>query len=282
MNKQEINRIKETLDVLESGFIGRAQQLQGWAIQQASNDIKEIVNSGKIPDNYVFPGRTEYITLFRRYIQELFTQGMLLGYLEVDAKRKQYAVATDYKPVIPERSLRWFNNWTNIFGNDYYDDLTGEVVRVLRSSMSDGLLLEPTIDRLSAVLTGDDFNFRRLEVIARTNSTTAFNQGRMEFFRQNDDFVKAVQYMAILDSRTTDICESRDGKIILIDDEATISENTPPLHYQCRSILSPVDKFELMEMQGSRDWGDMTDWSGVDQVGEGFGSISQVLFGRNK
>jgi len=74
------------------------------------------------------------------------------------------------------------------------------------------------------------------------------NQGRLEGFKAPElkGFIKAVEFSAILDSRTTDICEARDGLILAIDDPR-LSANTPPLHYQCRSILVPVDKYSMIE-----------------------------------
>jgi SPP1 gp7 family putative phage head morphogenesis protein len=77
----------------------------------------------------------------------------------------------------------------------------------------------------------------RLEVIARTNIAEAVNQARMALFNDPElkGFVRAFEYSAILDSRTTDICEHLNGKIL-----RDFSVHAPPNHYQCRSVLVPV------------------------------------------
>jgi hypothetical protein len=40
-----------------------------------------------------------------------------------------------------------------------------------------------------------------------------------------------------------------------------LAANTPPLHYQCRSILLPVDRFEWEDMQGSPELEEKLDWT---------------------
>jgi len=47
----------------------------------------------------------------------------------------------------------------------------------------------------------------------------------------------------------TDICEHRNGLLFALDDPR-LRQNTPPLHYQCRSILSPVSGYRLEKMGG--------------------------------
>ena len=103
-----------------------------------------------------------------------------------------------------------------------------------------------------------------------------FNQGRLHTFGANGDFVEAVQFSAVLDSKTTDICESRNGKILRLDDPK-LQENTPPFHYRCRTILSPITAPEWEEMQKSGELADAMDWSRVEKLPEGFGDVGKAL-----
>lgn len=88
----------------------------------------------------------------------------------------------------------------------------------------------------------------RLENIARTNNSTAVNEGRMALFGKPEfkGYIQAYEYSAILDSRTTDVCQSLHGKI-----RKDWAERTPPNHYQCRSILVPVTVID--EWDGKQD-----------------------------
>jgi SPP1 gp7 family putative phage head morphogenesis protein len=79
----------------------------------------------------------------------------------------------------------------------------------------------------------------RAQIIARTETTAAYNQGRLGSYRQSD-LVTHILFMAISDDRTTAICRSRNGMIIPIGDTRAIAVNTPPCHIQCRSVLSPL------------------------------------------
>ena len=77
----------------------------------------------------------------------------------------------------------------------------------------------------------------RLENIARTNVSDALNKGRMAMFKRPEfeGYIKAYQYSATLDGRTTEICSSLHGKI-----RKEWGNWAPPNHYQCRSILIPI------------------------------------------
>ncbi len=88
----------------------------------------------------------------------------------------------------------------------------------------------------------------RLENISRTNTSDAVNQARMSLFGDPElkGFVVAYEYSAILDDRTTEVCEKLHGKI-----QKDWGTYVPPNHYQCRSILVPVT--EIDEWDGEQD-----------------------------
>lgn len=79
----------------------------------------------------------------------------------------------------------------------------------------------------------------RTEAIARTESTAAFNQGRLVEAHANAQIMRGLQYSAILDGRTTPVCQSLDGKIFRLNDPM-LNSLRPPRHVNCRSILVPV------------------------------------------
>lgn len=81
----------------------------------------------------------------------------------------------------------------------------------------------------------------RLETIIRTNINDSYNQGRLVELRDPEiaRFVQGVQYSAILDTRTTDICTHLDMKVFRPGDP-DLDTLTPPNHYNCRSIIVPI------------------------------------------
>ena len=80
-----------------------------------------------------------------------------------------------------------------------------------------------------------------LDTLARTNLYEAMNEARFAEFTDPSlgDFVVALEYSAILDDRTTDICETLNGSVYAADSEQW-DNIRPPNHYNCRSVLIPI------------------------------------------
>lgn len=89
---------------------------------------------------------------------------------------------------------------------------------------------------------------RQAKAALRTATTLITNEASMESYRQIG--IEKYQFMATLDSKTTEICRSLDGKIFNVEDkEAWV--NAPPMHYNCRSTTVPyfddLDEFHITE-----------------------------------
>ncbi len=135
---------------------------------------------------------------------------------------------------------------------------------VFRGWVSDGTVDPATGDKL--------LNPHKLEAIHRTEAMKAYNEGRNEIMFDDDvEIVEAVQYSAILDSRTSPFCRKWDGTVLANtpENEAQIAELTPPNHVHCRSLLVPVTGFE--------DWEETPDAGRPNlQPQQGFGVIPGV------
>ena len=124
--------------------------------------------------------------------------------------------------------------------------ILGQVKQMLLTALKSGEPLPTTINRLQELFvpytqaTGESLSPFLLENIVRTNLTDALNQGRLAQARQADTgFVTGYLYSAIIDSRTTEVCQLLDGKFFDKDDP-DIDRLTPPRHFSCRSILVPL------------------------------------------
>lgn len=84
----------------------------------------------------------------------------------------------------------------------------------------------------------------RLDTLMRTSTSNVMNITNNNTF-MDADFIEYVKYSAILDSRTTDICRGRNGKVY----KKETSRGMIPAHYNCRSFFIPIiDKnFQLPE-----------------------------------
>jgi SPP1 gp7 family putative phage head morphogenesis protein len=86
--------------------------------------------------------------------------------------------------------------------------------------------------------------------VVRTALTNVDSAATYVTMQENKEVLKGYRFTAVLDSRTSAICSSKDGEIYDIDDTRFV----PPLHWNCRSSLVPVlkSKDELQEMTSDR------------------------------
>lgn len=104
------------------------------------------------------------------------------------------------------------------------------------------------------------FNIERKRYLTALDNEVASLSSYVALWGMEKQGIKKVQYVAVMDERTTHICESMNGQIFNINDWNTyyrlqnnndekltkyvtyglqIGENQPSLHYNCRSVLIP-------------------------------------------
>jgi SPP1 gp7 family putative phage head morphogenesis protein len=144
--------------------------------------------------------------------------------------------------------------WTSVKSEELLNEITNTVREamdrggagvedslksVFRGWVSDGTVDPATGQKL--------LNPHKLEAIHRTEAMKAYNEGRNEImFDEDVEIVEAVQYSAILDSRTSKYCRNNNGIIVenTPEKQEFIQEWGPPAHTNCRSLLVPITKFE--------------------------------------
>lgn len=75
---------------------------------------------------------------------------------------------------------------------------------------------------------------RETAAVVRTAIAHVSNKAAEELYFANDDVIQGVQWISTLDSRTTTICASRDGKVYKVGQGPR-----PPAHWNCRSVCIP-------------------------------------------
>lgn len=78
---------------------------------------------------------------------------------------------------------------------------------------------------------------RNAETIVRTAISHVSNYSRNQLYSENQSLIKGIKWVSTLDSRTSPICQARDGKIYPVDKVPAI-----PAHFNCRSSTVPVLK----------------------------------------
>jgi len=95
---------------------------------------------------------------------------------------------------------------------------------------------------------------REAAALVRTSTLQVANATRMQMYKQNEDLLKGYQVIATLDTRTTPLCRSLDGKqydlnFNPVGHTIPYPVGGPPFHWNCRSTLLPITKSyrELMD-----------------------------------
>ncbi len=154
------------------------------------------------------------------------------------------STGNEWHNVIPESAIEWLNDYVPELAGILEVDTLEKVRDVVRQSMLEGTTLQERIKALrESVPEIQNMAKHRIEAIARTEVTRADSMGRLIEMKNNDDVV-GVEFSAVMDDRTTDICSSRHGLIMRMDDPR-IPEMTPPLHVRCRSLLLSLTIYEF-------------------------------------
>jgi SPP1 gp7 family putative phage head morphogenesis protein len=88
---------------------------------------------------------------------------------------------------------------------------------------------------------------REIEAVVRTSLQHAAGVARAEVWQKNDEVIKAVRIVAALDSRTSTICRSLDGREFPLD-----KGPRPPFHINCRTSVVAVLKKKYADLSLDR------------------------------
>jgi len=113
--------------------------------------------------------------------------------------------------------------WTNT------SRLSMNLQEVLGAGLTTGISQDKMIRMIQERMDVGKFNATRL---IRTETDYFQNQGELQSYR--DEGIRFYKFDAVMDNRTSNICEEHDGKVYRVED-ATVGENFPPLHPNCRS-----------------------------------------------
>ena len=125
-----------------------------------------------------------------------------------------------------------------------------EILKKVKGTIMDGIregagsremmtMVEDTLKGYDIVLKSP-----RIETIVRTNVSKAYNESRKDQYVKLNDEIKAYQFSAIMDGRTSPVCTKLDQKIFK---PSELSYYNPPIHYNCRSLIVPIFNDEELE-----------------------------------
>lgn len=135
---------------------------------------------------------------------------------------------------IPTEGLEWYETHALTLADVVEQDILAWAKDVIIASRIEGLSIDDTVDQLLEVL--PPRGWARLENIARTETAKIYEQGKYIVYATTPGVV-AYEIHAVIDSRTTDICAARNGRVLPI---TAAANEWPPYHYQCRTTVAAV------------------------------------------
>jgi len=142
-------------------------------------------------------------------------------------------------------AITFLQNYT--FGN--IKDLTNEIANDLRAELERGIIAGEGISKLKDRV-GKVFNVgkNRAEMIARTETNNAENQGKLQAFKSTGKDMKK-KWIATIDARTSEICKRLNGQVVGINENFKDSSGwegpSPSAHVNCRSTMIFITEEEL-------------------------------------
>ncbi|TXH55076.1 MAG: DUF935 family protein [Desulfurellales bacterium] len=195
----------------------------------------ELINELSI--HFQKPMNVEFKNFMKDVYMDAYNQTQKEFFPKVESK---FALSEE---MLPEEFLEVIDAEAFKLVGDYSVNVTNKMRNKVVQGIKNGVNERDLLSQLREL--GEEETDKWLKTVIRTKSSEMYNRARKSFW-DNDEFAKqiveAYQYSAILDDRTSDVCRELDGKIFEKGEFTT--QITPPLHFNCRSLLVPVTKFE--------------------------------------
>lgn len=197
--------------------------------------------------------RLARVPALRSALRDLLERAQKRGRADAVADLQQVKSFTKPLPQFaPRQAMKWLRAKeffiTDLLDSQITESARGVLVNALKNGELAGrtieklwLLFEPYVGDPSVLRDGSPLSPHRLETIVRTNTVEAYNHGRMMEYTREEmlPFLTALRYSAILDTRTTPVCQFLHGK--LFDPiSPDLTDLLPPNHFNCRSVIVPV------------------------------------------
>jgi len=254
--KCNFTRIVNNLDTFEAKAKEELIEIINWQKDNLKRDILKAKIMESQNAREVEKLQLSYVGEFRdcvkNWLQELFRYGMS----EVESELK----INKFVGLPAEKAMQYLKNKAFWIAGVTRDAILKDAKGILYTGMKNGSTTTEIIFLLDQFFKkfigtpgietkeGKLLTPHHLENIVRTNFSDAYNQGRQDMMEDPDvkDIMAGEMFSAIIDERTTDICSALDGQVFIYGDP-DIARYTPPLHYNCRSQLIPVTKYEEFE-----------------------------------
>lgn len=247
--------IEHSIDIQQASLY-EARKIQRFVRANVYDAVTDRVASYRLKTRGIHAFSLEGAKSFRGDIKSIFTSGMAearklaatslieLGSYEIEAWRKILStiipvkISFDLPSVGLVRNLALNTPFEGQILKGWFTGLAqsgqSKVVRAFTQGITRGDSTDKIAGSMKQVYRQIDGN---IEGIVRTAANHVNSQVRAETFKANSDIIEEEVWVATLDSRTTLLCASLDGKRFPVG-----QGRQPPAHFGCRSIRVPVIK----------------------------------------
>tara|TARA_R110000803_G_scaffold49530_2_gene103012 strand:- start:1703 stop:4210 length:2508 start_codon:yes stop_codon:yes gene_type:complete len=276
--------VEKTLDKLDTDFESTVIATMTKQMEAVQNHIRNKMNKNEFDfttiDNLDLKFKTELIKNF----EEGYTNAYTVGKKEArDSLPKKFLKTKIGTGILTSGFTRYFKSKARLDVKKISATLSNNMSTILLDSLVKGKSIPRTMIAIEqgfnpyiaegteiSATTGKAMTGYRTQAIVRTANLGAYNYGRREVGDDKDvkDFIIGYQLSAVLDNETSEVCElvAELEPQIRIEDEGLINDLTPPLHYNCRTILVFMTKDDLpVEWSDEGDLYEIIDLSGMTE-----------------
>lgn len=281
------NELKSRLDALETRALGPLRSALEQARDALIAKVKAAKKPANLVRDLTLPRRPLILMEVRGMLDRAWEAGQRDARSEVRQARRTYAGSSEwFTPIeraqaisaivrkegevrtydagvissfVPNLAVAWLRSSafyiTGLIADHIINEAKGIILNGIKTGEASSTIAAKLLEAFLPYI-GDDTVLRdakvltphRLETIVRTNTTAAYNHGRLTEFMDPDllPFLKGVRYSAILDERTTPVCDHLHGKVFKPSDK-DLEALLPPNHFNCRSVIVPVVAGEKIE-----------------------------------
>ena len=248
--------LKQAEAEISLGYISDVAEIPSKFTQTLERTLRQALAQGYW-QNHVYVQELKYAHEGKKYRGKITLSDDDAEERLIEELQKFIDESDEWYEVIPEEAVNWLKDYVPKLAGVLNSDVIEKVSSVIREAMMTGSTLQ---ERMKALRESSEILQKmtdaRIESIARTEITRADSMGRLISMKSNEDVI-GVEFSAIMDDRTTEICSSRHGLLMRLDDPR-LPENTPPLHVRCRSLLLPCTVYDYPDgLLSSHEFGEV-------------------------
>lgn len=251
LKTQEARELLSLFSDIEAQIMGRlsGQDVTQWSRARMTRQIAAIraaMNQGM--DETIIPALNASIRDLAKYEAEFETRSLAEIGLRYDfdlPSSGQVMSAVRTQPMSVKGADE--GKLLSAFVRDWSETQVTRTANTIRSGYAQGLTTQQVVSQIRTE--AGPIGRRGLEAMARTSLQHAANQARQATWAANSDIVRRVRIVATLDSRTSTICMSLDGREYPLDEGPR-----PPFHVNCRTTTAAAldDRFAVLDEGGTR------------------------------